>query len=233
MKTLLLSTISLIFCINLQAQATEMRIYSGGGVPWGKANETISIIIDVVAFTQVNGIIASKTENTILPGSSNYFCWGGTCESTTTTTSSKSIDLATGDTSSLTVYYNPNGNVGTSNLDYTFTATGSGNLSVTMDNIDFVASAPTSVNENASSSTLSGAYPNPSSGLTTISYSSVMDNNFLTIYDLAGKEIKKRKLTKGLGIVLIDVSEFENGIYLYTLSNENGIITTKKLVVTH
>ena len=75
-------------------------------------------------------------------------------------------------------------------------------------------------------------YPNPSNSNITISYELAKSSTgILTIYDLNGNEVENLKIDKTFKNVFIDVSKFQNGIYLYTIKNENELISNGKFLV--
>jgi len=86
--------------------------------------------------------------------------------------------------------------------------------------------APTSVNNNNIN-----IYPNPfsSSATITIDESIIIGEAgfLLTIYDLLGKEVKKTKIFTHQSS--IERSKLTNGIYLYKIADDNGVIETGRI----
>ena len=77
-------------------------------------------------------------------------------------------------------------------------------------------------------------YPNPANDYTSITISlDKTEKVTLTIVDLLGKEISKEEkvLFSGKTTEMLDVSNFQNGVYFINLQVENKI-TTQKLVIT-
>ena len=79
------------------------------------------------------------------------------------------------------------------------------------------------------------AYPNPATSETTISFrlNTNMNNVELSIIDALGREVKlinKGNLATGLHSEVIDVTNFDAGIYFYTIKG-NGNRITKKFIV--
>ena len=146
------------------------------------------------------------------------------------------LDFKANDTLIAEIHYNPNGIAGTSYFEYDFTSVNpqsdwNNPLKVIVSITATTGGGSTAINEHTSSSTLSEAYPNPASGITTISYNSLTNGGYLTLYDITGKEVMSRKLAKGQAIVLLNVSSLENGVYFYSLENQEGKVATKRLVV--
>lgn len=77
------------------------------------------------------------------------------------------------------------------------------------------------------------SYPNPTNGPTTIEFAMGYSNDVtFTITNLLGEVVNIQKLaaTKGLNSFKLDVSNFSNGIYLYTITDGVNSIA-KKLTV--
>lgn len=79
------------------------------------------------------------------------------------------------------------------------------------------------------------AFPNPSTSQTTISFrlNTNMNNVELTIIDALGKEVKtinKGNLNAGLYNEVIDITNFDAGMYFYSIKG-NGNRITKKFIV--
>lgn len=80
-------------------------------------------------------------------------------------------------------------------------------------------------------------YPNPSSGITTLSFrleaSKYMVSN---IIDLKGQLVDYRNLgilIKGENMVQLELSSLHEGIYHLQFSNNETIYTTRKLMIVH
>ena len=99
------------------------------------------------------------------------------------------------------------------------------------------SSLPNSIANNVASETftLGQNVPNPFNGSTTINYNLVDAANVnLTVYDLTGKQVFTTGTnveTAGDHTVTVSASNFNAGIYYYTL-NVNGKSLTKKMIVT-
>ena len=73
-----------------------------------------------------------------------------------------------------------------------------------------------------------GLFPNPSEGYVYLSFDNSLQKDFtLTIYSLTGQKIYSERITQST--TELDVSGFENGLYLVELSGES--VLTKMLVV--
>jgi hypothetical protein len=95
-----------------------------------------------------------------------------------------------------------------------------------------------STDENTTQGTLARLFqnvPNPFSANTEISFE-IPSNAIsakLLIHDMQGAEIKSYGITtKGIGSIIIQGSELQAGIYMYTLLVNNRIVDTKKMILT-
>ena len=73
-------------------------------------------------------------------------------------------------------------------------------------------------------------YPNPSSGLVSVMYSS-RNANSIIISDNMGKTIFTQKLRSPQNEILLDISNYSLGLYRVSILNKSGeILMSKKLV---
>jgi len=70
-------------------------------------------------------------------------------------------------------------------------------------------------------------FPNPANGFVTIKGS--IAHFKLELYDILGKTVQSQ--TTSTNNIKINLSEFEQGIYFYVISNENNVVQTGKLIV--
>jgi len=68
-------------------------------------------------------------------------------------------------------------------------------------------------------------YPNPTTGFFTVEGAKL---NKVEVYNLVGQKVCEQQGSK---VVIIDATEWNKGIYLVNMIEENGAVTTKKLVV--
>lgn len=68
-------------------------------------------------------------------------------------------------------------------------------------------------------------YPNPSNGIFSISS---QQESLVTVYDMIGKKVLSTKVS--IGSSNLDLSNYANGIYLLTVTNQNGGLKTFKLI---
>lgn len=99
--------------------------------------------------------------------------------------------------------------------------------------IHYIAAA-TGIEENKpASGTISAAYPNPAISVASVKYdmNEYASKGKLAVYDMLGKKVKEIELNEKQGIVKMDVSEFNPGIYFYAFLINDKAVATKKLIV--
>lgn len=87
--------------------------------------------------------------------------------------------------------------------------------------------------EKLASGTISSAYPNPAGSVASIKYdmNQYAQKAKLTVYDMLGKKMKEMELNEKQGIIKLDVSEFNPGVYFYAFVINDKAVATKKLIV--
>jgi Secretion system C-terminal sorting domain len=178
-------------------------------------------------------VMVERTVNILAPGHTGYFCWD-VCYGT-------SVNMSTGfltvqpnaDNSSFYCDIDPHGAAGLDTVCYRFFD--SNNAS---DNVDIcmyfdIGTGITTVDA-SQMSPLSVASPNPANTLSGINYyTDVTKNPKLVIYDLLGSKVFETNLVQKQGAFILNVSDFKQGIYVYSLIENGKSIATRKLVVTH
>lgn len=78
------------------------------------------------------------------------------------------------------------------------------------------------------------AFPNPTSNLTTLTFTLPQEMMVkIAVYDLTGRMVKavsKGKLPSGENNIMVDLRSLATGVYTYTLETENGERAAKRLV---
>lgn len=100
-------------------------------------------------------------------------------------------------------------------------------LFVSMGLMSFSAPVSTWMDTEGNTIKLGQNYPNPAIGKTFIEVSFVGEAT-LTVYNVVGKVIEDRVVTSN--VITLDVSDYTEGIYLYTLES-NGEKLTKRMTV--
>ena len=76
-------------------------------------------------------------------------------------------------------------------------------------------------------------YPNPFDGQSVIAYKlpETEENASIMVFDMTGNLKKEYRLTEKEGKIIINASDFKNGIYLYSLISSNKEIITKRMII--
>lgn len=154
---------------------------------------------------------------------SNYLCWEGLCypPNPLNTWNSNIGNLASGDTSVLSVYINTP-SIGTSHYRYYISNDGIDFV----DSVDVVITSFLDVNQDDNISY--NLFPNPASNEFKISLSS-LNKTEIRIYSMSGRLVLNKTLTQ---MENINISHLENGSYIYILKDlETGILIKDKLIV--
>jgi hypothetical protein len=192
---------------------------------------------------KVRKIIASGDTVT---GTETYFC-NGACYGVGTYVSTNKQTVASNSSfTEFSTHYKPFGKTGTSIVKYEFfnvnsssekvyvvfkitaLATPTANTNTYVVNLDF----PSSVKENENNKTISVS-PNPADNKIFVSFSNnILNKSNLKIYDLLGNLVTEKE-SNGNDKIEIDTESFSNGIYYLKLEQENKIVSTKKIIVSH
>ncbi len=174
-----------------------------------------------------------KVEESIIPFSENYFCWG-TCYSPVVFTSPDSILIdggATNTTDFIGEYY-PAGQVGISVIRYVFFDAQNPDDTVSV-TVNYNAT-PVGINETDLQKTVfSNAYPNPATTSTSIAYvlPQKLTNAQIIVRDLLGNTLIEKQLLIKEGKVTLNISDLPDGIYFYSLLMNNQIYKSRKLII--
>ncbi|MBA3705237.1 MAG: T9SS type A sorting domain-containing protein [Bacteroidetes bacterium] len=126
---------------------------------------------------------------------------------------------------------------GATNQNYTVTVNGNYTVIVTINNCPSAASAPvniinTGVDQNFNERFFT-IYPNPNDGVFTINFNTVEKSTYkIEIKNTIGQLIYQRELTNHSGLFThkINISEYEKGLYMISITDANHA-TIKKVIV--
>lgn len=76
-------------------------------------------------------------------------------------------------------------------------------------------------------------YPNPSASVTYVPMNNLKKDVVLQVTDLAGRVVLSQQVVAGTGIVVLNTENLESGLYMYSLVDNEKIITTKPMQVVH
>lgn len=83
--------------------------------------------------------------------------------------------------------------------------------------------------------TISQNYPNPFSNTTSlqINIPETVNDAYIYIYDLSGKQIKQIKIAdRGKTSITLSANDLNAGMYIYSLIVDNKFINSKRMIVT-
>lgn len=212
---------------------------------WFVANGTES---ELTLLVQRN--IVQTVENMNLPyvagseGAYERFCWGGTCYpyGTASSLNALALTLQPSDTTGLNAFgaeewliadYYPNGEAGSTAMEYCFSATQQGVPSVCHTVLFCAGAEPGECVLNVprvQTASLGALAPNPVVGISGVAYSAPMGAE-MHVLDLTGRTLKTIPLAPGEGSVWFNAQEFAPGTYLYALQVEGRIGQVRKFSV--
>lgn len=178
-------------------------------------------------------VMVQRTVNSLASTHTGYFCWD-VCYAPSVNVSVGHITVQpNSDCNSFYCDVDPHGAAGLDTTCYSFY-----DANNPSDHVDiclyFDIGTGISSIDGVTQSPLSIASPNPANTLSGINYNAdISKDPKLVIYDLLGGKVSEIKLLQRQGTCIVNVSEFRQGIYLYSLVENDRIVATKKLVVAH
>lgn len=178
-------------------------------------------------------VMVERTANILAPNHTSYFCWD-VCYGETVDMSTNPINIQAND-SSIAFYsdLDPHGFTGIDTGCYKFFDQNNAGDFV---EICFYFDVTTGVNTvtNSQTNPLSFASPNPANTYCGIGYyTDLTKNPSLVVYNMLGGKVYETKLTQKYGAHILNVADFKQGIYLYSLIENGKTVATRKLVVSH
>jgi len=172
-----------------------------------------------------------KTEISIVDGSVNTFCWGGSCFMPTVFTSplSTSIRANGTDFNSFAGDYEPSGMAGTSVISYTFF-----NVQNEEDSVMVTAFYQVGADGIHSIDLARNikVYPNPIRDNFTIEFETPSNDPYkIRLYNLEGKMIKEFEPVIQASKHFYNVEDIANGYAIIDISNSEGLAIRRKILV--
>ncbi|MEE4257841.1 MAG: T9SS type A sorting domain-containing protein [Bacteroidales bacterium] len=165
-------------------------------------------------------------------GSENWMWFGGTEYDATVDTTGVNTIAANSVDETFEMYYDPDGNVGKTQMIYVFTdPTNPSNYSLWWVNFD---AQPSAISEDLlAKTTFSPAYPNPADNFVSFNYEIPDEVNRaeIMITNLLGAVVYEGTLSGMNGTERIDVSNLTGGIYFVTLKLDNEVAMSQKILV--
>lgn len=246
-KKLLLFTF--ISCFGIaNAQNIELRMHKGTAL----INETMITVIDTVGvspnqdvaveidvtstYTATKTIKVKKIEKTSnAPLSENAICWGVCTLGTVWAASPVVISEAIPMNASQKVLYSghlyPKMQGGNSVFRYVWFDVNNTNDSTWVD-VTYEIRGYSSLDEMKKNTTLN-IFPNPARELVKISLSSKANNKIVTITDMLGRKVYTKTSANNNETMAVNTSVFKPGVYFVSVTSDNQVLKTEKLIVTN
>jgi hypothetical protein len=220
----------LISCDTLFAQS--LKVFPSELTKTDYVNNVISITANITN-NGSNDLDVIVTKNVIQEADSAliYFCWNN-CYTPAVFTSIDIITIESGktDKSNFHSYSDPQGKEGMSIVEYCFIDQ-SNQTDSSCVTLRFISSSTVNITEFHNNKLGANLYPNPATNLAHLSYQISSNNGKVVVYDVLGQQIFTDKLNSTIGLLTLDLSSVNEGIYFYSLYDGNNLIETKKFIV--
>jgi len=242
MKKLLLSLTIVLLTINF-AKAQDLTLTHEGNpigdtiMIWGDPSD-----FELVLYANLHNntdrdmnIKVSRQEISMVEGALSQICWAGLCYSPSTDVSPNYQLVAAGGMSAdedFSGHYLPNGQIGTSLVEFTFFNMDDQSISVSVV-VKFWAS-PEGIAEDAmQGGSISDIYPNPASNYVNLDFDLTpsVKQAKVRVVNILGSVVKEADIVKGTNQLKLDVSDLNNGVYFYSILINGETYKTKKLVI--
>ncbi len=177
-------------------------------------------------------VMVKKEEISVVPGSSNTFCWV-VCWASNIFVSPMGRIIDPGVTNTeFSGDYMPIGNPGVTIMRYTFFDNDNPNDS-THFFVEFNAGTVGMTDLQVTEPEFSNPYPNPAQDRVSFDYVLPYDvrSASVKIHNLMGTLVKESPLSDRSGKVTIDVSDLNDGFYFYSITVNDEIYETKRFVI--
>ncbi|MFC2151071.1 T9SS type A sorting domain-containing protein [Bacteroidota bacterium] len=237
-RFLLLIVLGIFIQISAFAQSLELIKKDGSAI----VNDSINIatsndssVIEVPVYvknisTKTLDVFVKVYIKNLVSGSTASYCWGSSCFdiSTSPSTTSTSI-LATDTAKEFHSDYNPQKNLGITEIMYTFYVDKEEEDSVSVS--VFYEIMATGINSLSEITESISSYPNPVESTLYFGYDlKNAGNSFIKIYDIVGKQIKSQKINRMDKTAEISVAELNTGLYIWTFELDGNPIKSNKFI---
>ncbi|CAN5863564.1 hypothetical protein BH11BAC7_BH11BAC7_21720 [soil metagenome] len=239
-----LLTIALGTFLSLAASAQNYSIIdslgndlSGTTVSYNVANNALDSKIFTVNNLTGNTVTVKVKKTTVYlndPGSTVYFCTGTNCYSPTQTLS-LNVTMNGGGNVVLTCDHFPNNTAGITQVRYTVINQSNANDTASF-TINYNALPTGIATHTLVKSSISNPAPNPASAMFSVNYNMGSANPKgakMVVYNLLGDRVMESAVEEMEGVVKMDVSSLDQGVYFCSLESDGKILSTRRLVVTH
>ena len=178
------------------------------------------------------GLIVLKGAQLVLPGTENWFDFGGIQYPASVDTSGIAMVAANTTDDSFTAYYDAMDIEGSGGIVYAFMDP-MNPAAYAVYRFDFHAAVNGINDEILKNTTFSAAYPNPASSFVSFNYDipNEVSDAQIFITNLLGSVVSETTIEGNIGTTKIDVSNLNEGIYFATLKLDNFIAETQKILV--
>lgn len=218
--------------IDLHAQS--FSIPSATYTVWFDSTQNmVSVPVPITnAGNQNLDVIVEKTVMVMAPHHSSLFCFGIACYDTASN-SSAVLSFPSHTTETLLADLNTNYSQGWSCVTYRIKDVN--NPSDYADVEICYNITNTGINTPQASSTISSPGPNPADKFTTFNYelNGMPKDHTISIFNMLGNKVQVTPLHAKKGMIIIPTAELTSGVYFYTLTEGDKIISTNKLIVSH
>ena len=230
-KTIIMKKLGLLILIIFQALYLNAQslLITGDTIVFGDPTVEIVSHLTVKNITaQSLNVICEKNVISQGWGGDNFFCWGGTCLSSSTIISPDftTIDIGQGSNEFQGHF---TGNVGsTAIIEYCFYPENDP-ADESCITINYEGSTSTSAIIKKKAILISEFYPNPAKEYANINYY-LNSNSEMVIMDILGNKVKNSYFTEK-GTKRINISNLSKGVYFGKLISNNEVVAIKKLIV--
>lgn len=192
-----------------------------------ESHMTIKNISDVEATVKCR-----KIDIDLLEGTSTYFCWAA-CFADFIYLSPLNVVIPAGEsTEEFSGHYKPDGVTGVSTMCYSFFDIDNPNDS-TYFYVKYDATLVGLDDLNKNEVFVSNPYPNPATSQVSFDYNLPLGTSsaLVSVHNLLGAKVKELELNGVNGKTTVNVNDLNDGFYFYSVSIDNRIVETKRLVI--
>lgn len=243
MKKILLSLTIVLVALNFAKAQSPLTLSWDGAIIgdtvtlWGEPSDFEMVLYANLHNNTANAmnIKVSRKEIHLIDGTFSQICWAGLCYSPVVDTSVNYQLVAAGGSSAdedFSGHYAPNGNIGTSIVEFTFYNIDDPSINVSVV-VKFWAS-PEGIAEDAmKGGSISEIYPNPATNFVNLDFNLTpsVKQAKVRVINLLGSVVKEADIERGTNQMKLDISGLDNGVYFYSVIINGDTYKTKKLVV--
>jgi hypothetical protein len=241
MKKLILSVLTILLLVpGSFAQSFELyhnsEPFPSGGTVTVIDDVSVNLMLAHMSIKNISSgtklVKAKKEEIYVVPNSMNTFCWV-VCWANFIYVSPMGVEIGSGVTiDEFSGDYMPQENPGVTIMRYTFFDDANPNDSVHFF-AEFNAGTVGIADPVSKTVSFSNPYPNPARSQVSFDYTLPVNssNAHVKIHNLLGSVVKEVQLWDSSGKVTIDVSSLNEGFYFYSVTVDNEVLETKRLVI--